>query len=284
MALKIGFASKHHTLWEVSAPYKHYFGGQQHDFEWRTNYTYVQNLAYDKAEAIEKAIGKGCTVTDIDENLRGRSNQSFFTTGEKGTDRPDYMFPPNIHRHGKGDIRIAGNTDYSADHVVNQDSIKALWSMYLKKSIWNEEVPAHSSKVLQPLWLKPVVYARRRLMDLGVLVRHDGQVMAASYVEKYDIKNAVKKILAECETGHHGVAGERVDLTLTFVTEFAFESQWGETHVVTYKSDDNKIYKYMGGSVPNIEEGTKIKATLKHDEYKGEAGTKIQRVKVLKVS
>ena len=309
MALRIGFATVFHTLWDVSEPYKHYFGAERYDFEWRIDYQYIQNLAMEEDNAILKAIGFGATQLDVNEKLKGISSVSFYETGGRGTDRPYYMFPPNIHKHGLGDIRKAGSLEYAGTHVINQDSVKALWTMYLKKEIVFPSCAENDpTNMIRPEWKRPIVLARRRLLELGILVHHDGEIMAQSYVERYDEKKAKDELKKDLISGHWGEDGERVELKLRYVDSFGFESQWGETKIVTYRDENNHIYKYMGSSTPaigdvaeklrsecetdhefnrydnwsneNREVEFTVMATLSHDEYNGVKETKIKRAKI----
>jgi hypothetical protein len=299
MSLKIGFKTQFHTLWNVSAPYKHYFGNQKFDYEMRTDYMFIQNLAFDKAAAQAKAASMGCNDLEVDMELYGRSSQSFYTTGEKGTDRPDYEFPDGIHRYGFGDIRTMASRPVNYHQVDehysqylnvedrladerNQQDIKALWTLYMKKDIvFPSEFQNESEKgnAVRPEWKRPIVYARRRMFELGILVRYDGLTMAASYLPKYKAKQLIKNL----KSGHWGTDKSRVELQLMEMDCFGFEGMYGTTYIITYSDEQGQKFKYMGASPAAIsnESFTNVKATLAHGEYQGEKETKIKRITIL---
>jgi len=280
MSLQIGFATQFFTLWSVGEPFKHFFN--KYDFEYRTSIQYLRNLSKDEAKAIDKAVKFGATDTSVHEYLRGKS-QSFTVSGSKGTDRPDWEFPDGIHRHGFGDIRKFGIAQEGEDPMTRgfverkADKIKALWTLYLKKEILFGENSA------RPDWIRPCVYARRQLINLGVIVKHDGQYMTPAQVEKHDARKALEVIKNTATAGHHENDGDKVQLNLKQIDSFGFESQFGYTHIITYIDDQNRLFKYMGASAPGIstENFSTIKCTIKHAEYKEVKETKIQRARVL---
>jgi hypothetical protein len=283
--LTIGFTKVYYTLWDVSEPYKHYYGQGGFDWEWRTNYHYLRNLSKDEQKAKDKARYKfGVTSLEPDHDLYGR-NSSFFVSGEKGTDRPpppDWEFPTGIHRAGEGkDIRQMGMGD---NQEVNEKEIAALWTLYLKKSIWNNDVDVHSYKNLNPHWVRPCAYARRQLINLKILVRaNDGALCSANFVDTYNQRLISKQIEAETQSGHHGENGKRVTLKVREIEQMSFSGFYGTTYLVKMRDEHNKQYVYMGGSPPQVDKQhpTTIIGTISHDEYKGEKQTKLKRVKIV---
>ena len=77
--------------------------------------------------------------------------------------------------------------------------------------------------------------------------------------------------------------GARVDIQIKEVKSFGFETAFGYTHICLYTTPDRREFKYMGSTPPEIskEEFTTVKATIKHDNYKGQDETKLQRIKIL---
>lgn len=307
--LTIGFTNKYYTLWNVSAPYKHYTS--EYNYVIKVDKIYSRNLSMNLEEAkkkVEKLVDGGEYVVDL--TLCGECGWNFSETINEGTDRPYWQFPTG--RLEGVDIRTC-------------EDVAALWHMYLKKDIWNngtvfqifdkssdqpfrggtysnresaqdeidyqvkydtdleleiKEVPSSRTfKDINPHWVKPCALARRRLVELGVIVKHDGQYMTPEYIEKYEAKKAFES----AKTGHFFENGQRVDVRLKEVKDFSFETRYGTTYVVIYVSDDNKVFKYMGSSPKWFgDEGfVNIKATVKHDNYKGEDETKLQRIKIL---
>lgn len=100
-----------------------------------------------------------------------------------------------------------------------------------------------------------------------------------NWVTEEEAKPIVLRLGAEA--GHHSENGEKVELVLTEVEAFGFDGTYGYTHVITYVSDDNKLYKYVGGSPKEFNPGSRVKATIKHKEYNGQPETHLLRIKVL---
>lgn len=274
--LRIGFANTYFTLWSVSEPYKHYHN--KYDWSWRVDSMYIRNLSMNEESAIEKAKGFGCTVLYINEGLRGTST-SFHTISDKiETDYPEWMYPRNIkHSHGYGDIRTLG--EGRSQEYDNQYEIKALWVLYMKKNI-----VFCGENSCNEAWKRPIVHARRRLLNLGFLVRYDRKVLAMSYLETYKQIQAEAKLKESLENGHHFTDGQRLELQLHTISFRTFPSEWGVFNVITYQSKDGKIFSYTGGSEPKVsaDEFTTVKATISHDSYKDQDITKLKRITVKK--
>lgn len=271
----IGFTNKFYTLWSVSVPYKEYIN--KYDFYMKQDCGYIQNLSTD----LEKAKAKIEGDYNIDLELRGSSSftRDWNNNNSLGTDLKEYQYPTGIRSVFSGrDIREFNN---------NEDDIKALWVMYLKNNIWNNSIEAHSFKNLNPNWVKPCVYARRRLIELDLLVRYtfndkDGNIYrytTPDYKEKLENRKSIDSL----KSGHHFSDGEKVELLIKLVDVFGFDGAYGYTSIHTYESSDGRKFKYMGSSPANIswDEFIKIKATIKHDNYNGVKETKLQRIKLI---
>jgi len=75
--LKIGFATKYFTLWDVTTSTEYGQGSTgTYSYE-RTLYTYYQNLSMNEETALSKAKAKGVTDLVVDTELFGRSGKSF---------------------------------------------------------------------------------------------------------------------------------------------------------------------------------------------------------------
>jgi len=140
--------------------------------------------------------------------------------------------------------------------------------------------------------LRRRVLARRRLIELGEIVKfkHVGDKwddrlgewilnVNLSYITKrdYDYKIKVQNsFFLHTEK-------ERVGLELKEVRRAGYDSMYGYVSIVTYNDLEGNEYIYKGTTSPcfNEEGFTKIKATIKHEEYKGVKQTIIQRVKVI---
>jgi hypothetical protein len=270
----IGFANKFYTLWEVGSPYRKYVN--EHTFFMAIDYTYFKNLSFDLDKAKEKM---GESDYNIDLNLKGSQSWTYEDKGNMIFDRSkvsDYIIPDGIKGAGR-DIRKMG---LGEDISQNQKAIKMLWGVYLKKDIWNNEVFEHSFRKLNPHWVRPCVYARRQLINLGIIEKYKGQYVT----EKYKLILIEKEHISNLENGHFFENKEKIEIEVKVCSAFSFEGMYGLTHIISYETKCGKLLKYMGAS-PKAgiydDVFTKIKATVKHGEYKGESDTKLQRISLI---
>lgn len=75
--LKIGFASKYFTLWDVTTSTEYGQGSTGTYSYQRTQYTYYRNLSMNEGIALEKAELAGVKDLTVDTELFGRSGKSF---------------------------------------------------------------------------------------------------------------------------------------------------------------------------------------------------------------
>lgn len=82
---------------------------------------------------------------------------------------------------------------------------------------------------------------------------------------------------------HIGTVGDRIDLEVECMGIGSFTGTYGETVIYRLRSDNNKVTWFSSGESDIEIGGTyKVKATIKrHDEYRGEKVTMVNRVKVL---
>lgn len=291
--LTLGFANHYFTLWNV-------WEGETFDPVHRvtyivTHYVYQQNLSMNEAEArakIQARVGEEGTY-DVDLDLRGQFGRYF--TKRRIANLSDYIFSFGL---------LLGQDIREADD---------LWQL--------------RRAMLQEASKRRRVWARRRLIELGALVRYTnermervflpgitGQVKAFNrfgdtselkpefYNEWGDIKEELYEerlftykyctpkqrdflVARKRQTemsGHFYTPGERVALKIKQTGGFSFDTAYGTTYIRIYETEDGKIVKYMGGCPPDIstEEFQTVKATIKHDEYKGLKETKLQRIKI----
>jgi hypothetical protein len=100
-------------------------------------------------------------------------------------------------------------------------------------------------------------------------------------IENPNYQNKEKAPVSE----HIGTVGDRMDIEVECVGIGSFVGTYGETTIYRLKSGNNKLTWFASGE-SDIEIGGKykVKGTIKkHDEYRGEAVTMINRVKVLAV-
>ena len=127
------------------------------------------------------------------------------------------------------------------------------------------------------------------MLDLGVLVRYDGKVLAASYLDKYKATQAANKALKALKRGHHADDKARIELELKEISEKFIEGyneSFGEYefYVITYSDKKGRAYTYKGANPPKVskDEFTNVRATVKLSEYKGDKQTVLQRFHIPK--
>jgi hypothetical protein len=135
--------------------------------------------------------------------------------------------------------------------------------------------------------------ARRRLVELGELVRHDhyGKVWNDEKSEweqspkilKYMNRREYQNFMKAKHSVYYGVDGARVDLSLKETHRTGYDSAYGFTHIITYQTESGEEYIYKGGSPADIsdKEFTRVKATIKHSLYKDIKQSLIQRIKTI---
>lgn len=154
--------------------------------------------------------------------------------------------------------------------ISTSDDTKALWALYLtsERGIGRNRV-----------------YARRRLVELGLLVRYPNGGLHFRNRNYCSPAHAAKLEAGKVQVkGLFYNNGERVDLAVKKVRSFSFSTQYGDCFVVEYVDADNRVFKYKGNTPPyfeNQDDFTTIKATIKHGNYKGQDETLIQRIQVL---
>jgi hypothetical protein len=273
----IGFATQFYTLWEYSCTPR--YGGNvvmngvpPPIVGYNHEYFYLKNISMD----IEKVKELYPGVT-IDEDLRGQSRS--FERYER-VERPVDCF-----NFGKLEgQKIAEATD--------------VWQ--LKRVCWMVEGQSGDPN------RRRQVLARRRLVELGELVKYphiiykyedlnwgkrddEGKILPENRQDvPYRVNYATPKFV-EIEEGKKRKAerpyyfndGERLTLSIKLVRRFGFDTAFGYTTICFYITDDGKEVQYMGSNPPEISdtEFIKVKATIKHKEYKGIKDTNLQRIK-----
>lgn len=269
--LIIGFSGTYYCLWSwwTEKIYTMTGSGNYVASSGYTKYGYIKRISTDLNKV--KELYPNLT---IDMGLHGQRWE------RSGNEVKKEALPHDVFPYG---FRGVG------DKIMESNEVKFLWSLFL-----SNQFGVGRSKV----------YARRRLAELGLLVRYKTSkvvkmtttdengyvvetgeefVIRRSYcspklVQKVEFeKNAVK--------GHFFENGKRVKLMLKQVKSFSFDSQYGTCYVVEYMDAENRVFKYKGSTPPEIskEDFEEVQATIKHGEYKGQAETQIQRIKTLSV-
>ena len=241
----IGFAGTYYTLWKVSEPYEVSVGMYSHYIQ--TDHTFIQNLSKDLGKA------KAKIHVDFEINLELRGQSSFFTRGETIEEVPEHLFP-------YGQL-------YGTEILISDN----IWQLErLTESVGSHKHSGHGKQ------------AKARLIHLGYKM-YKGQLCSPKVLslKKQDEKEARQE--AKRIKGHHLTDGDKVQLKLKEIASFGFDGCYGWTKVVTYIDEQNRVFKYMGSSAPNISEKkfTSVMTTISHGRYDGQEETKIKRTKIL---
>lgn len=277
----IGFTEVYYTLWEVGEPYeeKQYHNGVCIGSDWKQSVTYIQNLAHDIEKAKQHELIAGHSYT-VDVELRGHSSFTRITSTSV-KDRENY-YPMDCFSFGRMEgVSFAESTD--------------VWQL---RRAYRDERSARRQ-----------VLARRRLIELGEMVRHpyqhskgyrdlnwgkrdnDGNILPKKEVEEFVLRNYMdkwdsdkirKKEAINKMSGWFFENKEKVELTVKELEAFSFDGMYGTTYVRIYQTQDDKIVKYVGSSpVERFDEFAKVKGTVVHSEYQGVKETKLQRMKLI---
>lgn len=273
MAFKklIGFATEYFTLWNLAEikRYEDINGIHTHvSTDWK--YTYIQNLSKSEEQAIEKFKEKYNHEPEIDETLRGQTTS--FTKTEM------MMMPYTVFPFGK--LQMV--------EILSTDDV---WQLNRVLSGEGAIGGPKEFNTLKPLRRK--VLARKRLIELGEIIKynHVGSKWDDKNCEwiddvnlKYISKRDYSKIIEAKESKFYHENGEKVEINLKQVFKTGYDSAFGYVSIVTYENELGHKYIYKGGSVPYLGESdgfVTVKATIKHNEYRGIKQNMIQRVKVL---
>jgi len=251
--LTIGFTTEYYTLWEVSEPFKKYTGGVVINGVFSGHYymvqecIYRQNLSKDYNKAIEKAAAMGEYAIDLD--LRGHSSFSR-QLGEEQCDLPFTVF--------------------SFGQLKGQEIMQATDVWQLNRAMREERGQRRR------------VYARRRLIELGELVRNtfSGEDRYISPVHYQRLKEKADKA---AKGGHFFENGQRLSLQIRRIGGTGYETQYGWVSIEEYELSTGQIVKYKGSSPVDIgmEESVSVMATIEHCEYNGLPETRLKRIKII---
>lgn len=255
--LTLGFSSMYYTLWEVGEPKKRYTSGATINGVFTGSYymeqkcTYIQNLSMDYDAAVKKIEDLSEGKYGIDLDLRGHST-FIRSCGITGNDMPDYVF--------------------SFGQLTGQD-IRTATDVWQLKRAMKEESGA-----------KRRVYARRRLIELGELVRNtfgDGD----NYITPSRFRFLSEKAEKASKSGHFFENGSRVALILKRIGGTSWPVRFGYRQstmfLEEYITDAGQLIKYKGSSPLDInDEFVEVVGTIEHSEYNGMPETRIKRPKL----
>lgn len=279
--LTIGFTEKYYTLWSVGEPYeeKHYYNGLCVGSTWKQECHYIQNLSMD----LDRAKAKAQSMGEYEINLELKGQSSFtYTVSSNIKNREDY-FPHDCFSFGQ----------YEGTKIMDCDNV---WQ--IERAYKNEKSARRRA------------YARRKLIDLGLLVRYTWYeevcIGDANWGKRDENGNCLPedikyekvkrnyatpeyvnvmegvKYFDSLEKGYLFEDGQKVEIEIKRIASksFSFNGSFGKTYVENYVTRCGKLVKYMGSSPVDISEKefVKVQATIKHDFYT-EAETKLIRIK-----
>lgn len=128
---------------------------------------------------------------------------------------------------------------------------------------------------LCPLRMQAI--ARRRLIELGHIVRHAGK-----WITKKELRKIQKEEVKQRGDAHYFEDGKRVKVRVTKELLYQGQGAYGTFFIYRFVDiDTGDVYHYKGGE-PHRFMKAEIMGTVKHEEYKGVPQTNLQRIKVIK--
>lgn len=240
--LYIGFTEVYFTLWSGFTNYVTLPTGEKAPSS--SAYTFVKNLSIDFDRAVDKVKALGEDF-EIDLSIRGLSNFVRY-----------YPIPTQINEFSFG--KLKGQ------------------SIVFSSDVWQLE-----RAMKEEPNLRTRVYARRRLIDLGELVRYS-HIDHNGVSQKYIKRSEIDAHTYNANKGHYFEEGKRVEIEVRQCGKLSyFDTSFGTTFIQRFITRDNKALLYKGGSPINFgeEDYMTIKATVLHEEYRGEKQTRLQRIK-----
>jgi len=242
----------------------------EHSFYMKVDKTFIRNLSKNYEEALAKVEGE----YRVDLELKGTSH-TWTSKLEK-----DYDLWRFTYGKLEGDDMRECNDVWQLTRAMNSE-------LNPRRRVW----------------------ARRRLLELGELVRYtwteyvnlnvnwgkrdgNGNCLPDDYqdvphVRRYASPRLIaaieqKKQISALQTGHFFNNGERVTLQLTLQKEVNFSSTFGTVYIQTFSDTQNRKIHYKGSAPLDLKVGESaiVVGTVEHGEYKGELQTRIKRVKI----
>lgn len=126
---------------------------------------------------------------------------------------------------------------------------------------------------LCPLRMQAI--ARRRLIQLGYIVRHEGK-----WITKKQLRAIQKEQVKERGNAHYFEDGKRVKVHVAKELLYQGQGQYGTFFIYRFVDQDTgDVYHYKGGEPMRFENAI-IVGTVSHEEYKGAKQTNLKRITV----
>lgn len=255
--LTIGFSTQYYTLWEVGEPQKRYTSGATVNGVFTGSYymeqkcTYMQNLSKDYDIAVAKIEELSGGIYGIDLDLRGHST-FVRNCGNEGNDMPDHVFT-----FGK---------------LIGQDIREAVDVWQLNRATKEEKGKRRRA------------IARRRLIDLGELVRNTSGIGEERYISPSHLKFLKDQAFEQNANGHHFQNGKRITITVERIGGTSYETRYGVVFIEKYLTEDGKLLKYKGSSPLPAEYDNAgfimITGTVEHVMRDEQPETRLKRIKL----
>lgn len=265
--LTIGFTNHYFTLWSVTTTFrKNHSTGEE--FE-STNFRYLQNLSMELEAAKVKIAAMSDGVYEINLELHGESGSNYFTERR---------------------IKDMDVWRFTFGKCQGMDMRESTDRWQLERAMKDERGARRKA------------IARRRLIDLGELVRRDWKERVMAHINNWDEENPennfslvarkwMPKRLAKYyeeigdRKGHFFTDGVRIQIRVKRIRTKSLETSYNGVDVTiftdTFETEDGKIVTYRGSSFLDfgMDNFVDIKCTIKHTEFNGHKQTMIQRVK-----
>lgn len=338
----VGFANQYYTLWvrdhwkktitgAAGTPTAGYIIG----YSYIEENTYLQNLSFDEAKALEKARLMSDQEVSLDMDLKGTSSfqhETDYKMEKNVLKVRDWTIMPTIDRfqyltYANETGRLMHErcilTESQTKIPVFYDEVLPLGETFLKRTrenyrgvqhllaIYNlftldiqmskaegrnytvfncpgsflyslKIFPCKHERTLLERWYnmpnaRHAVVARKRLVELGELIRFEGR-----YLRPHQYVLEMKK--RDENNVFHFNEGDKVTVEIELVDKKSYPTVYGFTFLQFFKDSEGRNLMYSGGSPKNLNIGDKIKvtATVKHSEYRGTKQTLLQRMKIQK--
>jgi hypothetical protein len=117
--------------------------------------------------------------------------------------------------------------------------------------------------------------ARRRLIELGHIVRYAGK-----WIAKRELRNIERDKVKERGNAHYFEEGQRVKVHVVKELLYQGQGQYGTFFIYRFVDQDTgDVYHYKGGEPMRFEQAI-ILGTVSHEEYKGNKQTNLKRITV----
>lgn len=291
--LVLGFTNHYYTQWNVMRN----TGADEYGRKYEVaDHYYEKNLSMNYDEAVKKIDANSGGSFEIDLSLRG---ESYFATKRMITDFSITQFTFGMLT-GKTFDECTVDDAWQLQRAMNSEPnprrrvlarAKLIELGELIKYTWTEHYTIErnmtAAEMMDTESYKCGTESQREYMLSEIGLKGSWIKENRTRVRKYCPKKLHAAIIAANEVnqykGHWHANGGRLELKLKKIGKAKyFDGAFGTTILQNYISPDNKVYKYMGTSEPDIADDkfTLCTATVKHEMYRDQKETKLSRIKI----